>query len=229
MQSNCVSESSASSASSDEPTAVISTSSPEPISSTIACRCVVVVVDDQQVARAALDELEDLAVLLVERRVLDRLLEHGDRAGAQRVLHAAVLHAARDDVHGDVPRLGVALQVLEHLPAVLHRQAHVEDDRVGLVLVRERDAFVAAHRHDALEAALARHLELGPREVRVVLDDQHDAVAVGDLLAVVVDGRLVVEQDRRVERRGRPAPCSAGRPAVARVLLLGRAAAAGRA
>ena len=38
MQSNCVSESSASSASSDEPTAVISTSSPEPISSMIACR-----------------------------------------------------------------------------------------------------------------------------------------------------------------------------------------------
>ena len=72
--------------------------------------------------------------------VLDRLLEARDGAGAQRVLHAVVIDVAGDDVHRDVARGRMALEVVEHLPAVEHRQAHVEDDRVGLVLVREREA-----------------------------------------------------------------------------------------
>ena len=74
--------------------------------------------------------------------------------------------AGRDDVHRDVPRRRVALQVVEHGPAVHDRQVHVEHDRVGLVLVREREARVAAKRDDALEPALARHLEHGAGEVR---------------------------------------------------------------
>ena len=125
--------------------------------------------------------------------------------------------------------VGMALQVVEHLPAVLHRQPHVENDRVGLVLVREREALVAAHRDDALEAALARHLELGPREVRVVLDDQHHAVAVGDLLAVVVDGRLVVEQEHAGSNAGlRSRPASVATVGVGRSAPCARRAAAGR-
>ena len=43
--------------------------------------------------------------------------------------------------------------------------------------LREREPAVAAERDEALEAALARHPEQRAREVRVVLDDQDDAVA----------------------------------------------------
>ena len=78
-----------------------------------------------------------------------------------------------------------------------HRQAHVEHDRVGLELVRERQAGVAAQRDEALEAPLARDLELRAGEVGVVLDDQHDPVALLDRVAVVVD--LALEQQARVE------------------------------
>ena len=127
--------------------------------------------------------------------MLDRLLEDRDGAGAQCVVHAAVLDAARHDVHRDVPRVRMALQVIEHRPAVLHGQPHVEDDRVGLVLVREREALVAADGDDPLEATLARHHELGLRELLVVLDDQHHAVAVGDPGPVVLDRRLVTGEE----------------------------------
>ena len=115
----------------------------------------------------------------------DRLLDHCDGAGAQRLLRAAVLDAARDDVHRDVARLRMALQVVEHIPAVADRELHVEHDRVGAELVREREALVAPCGDDALEAAVACHVELDLGEVLVVLDDQHDAVAFLDLVAVV--------------------------------------------
>src|SRR5439155_12845188 len=45
---------------------------------------------------------------------------------------------------------------------------------------------VAPRRNDALEAAHARQLELRLRELDVVLDDQHDAIALLDRVAVVV-------------------------------------------
>jgi hypothetical protein len=151
--------------------------------------------------------------------MLHRLLEHRDGAGAERVVHALVLDAARDDVHRDVPRLGVSLQVVEHRPAVLHRQAHVEDDRVGLVLVREREALVAADGDDSLEAPVARDLELRLREVLVVLDDQHHAVTVGDRRAVVIDRRLVRKEHRRIEVELGQRRLVDGRQVVGRLVL----------
>jgi hypothetical protein len=79
----------------------------------------------------------------------------------------------------------MVLQVIEDGPAVHHRQLHVEDDRIGLVLVREREPGIATQRDDAFEAALTGDFELGPSDVGIVLDDQHDAVGVLDLVAVV--------------------------------------------
>ena len=142
----------------------------------------------------AVDEAADLAEGLLEALLRDRLLEERDRAGLERVLAPV---AGRDDVHRDVTRLRMVLQAIEHGPAVHHRQLHVEDDRVGLELVREREARVAANRDDSLEAALTRDLELGPGEVGIVLDDQHDAVAVLDVVAVVAD--VARQEQRRVE------------------------------
>ena len=88
-------------------------------------------------------------------------------------------------MHRNVTRLRVVLQPVEHGPAVHHRQLHVEDDRVGLELVRERETRVAPNGDDSFEATVARDFELGPREIGIVLDDQHDAVAVLDVVAVV--------------------------------------------
>ena len=87
MQSNARC-SSGSSASSLEPTAVTSTSSPPPISSTIGLPLRLVVLDDEQALDAALDEAADLANVSSSASFVDRLLEERDRAGPQRVLLA---------------------------------------------------------------------------------------------------------------------------------------------
>jgi len=80
----------------------------------------------------------------------------------------------------------MVLEVVEHAPAVHHRQAHVENDRVRLELVGEGQARVAAERDDALETTVARDLEDRPRERRVVLDDQHDPIPLLNVLTVVL-------------------------------------------
>ena len=152
-----------------------------------------------------------------------RLLDDCRRAGHQRRLR---LLDARDDVHRDVPRRRVALQPVEHRPAVQHRQAHVEHDRVRPELAREREPGVAAERDEPLEAALARDLQLGAGEVGVVLDDQDDAVARLDRVAVVLDlARDEQRRSKRVDLRlaavrrvvaARPSPASARRGTAAR-------------
>ena len=96
------------------------------------------------------------------------------------------------------------LQVVEHRPAVHHGQPHVEDDRVRPVLVREREPGVAAQGDEPLEAAPARDVQHGLRELGVVLDDQHDPVAGVDLVAVV--GHLARSEELRIARNGRKRP-----------------------
>ena len=184
MQSNAGSESSAASASSDEPTATISTSPSPPTSSTIASRCASSssTTSSRRTSRSMNDSIPPKTPSSASSEA--GFWTNGGRAGHQRRLH---LLDARDDVHGDVARRRMALQPVEHRPAVEHRQAHVEHDRVRPELAREREAGVAAERDEPLEAALARDLELGAGEVGVVLDDQDDAVALLDRLAVVVD------------------------------------------
>ena len=183
MQSKRVSSSSAA-ASSLEPTAVISTSSSLPISSTIDCRCVSSSSTTSSRLAPRSMKLASSANASSSRLLGDGLLEVRDRARAERVLAAV---RARDDVHGDVPRARVALEALEQRPAVDDRQRHVEHDRVGPVLAGEREPAVAAERDEPLEAALARDPEQRAREVGVVLDDQDDPVAGVEPVAVVLD------------------------------------------
>ena len=109
---------------------VISTSSPSPISSTIAVALALVVLDHQQVLDAALDERRDPGERLVERSLRRPASRGTPRAGAAARLLPLV--AGRDDVDGDVPRLRVVLEPVEQRPAVDHRQLHVEHDRVRL-------------------------------------------------------------------------------------------------
>ena len=103
----------------------------------------VVVLDDEQVLHAPLDEGGDLVERGLERVAADRLLEVADGARAQHLLAAV---GVGHHVHRDVARLGVALEVLEHERAVGDRQLERQQDGVRLVLVRERQALLAAQR-----------------------------------------------------------------------------------
>ena len=102
--------SSAASASSLEPTATTFTSSPTADELDDRLALVLVVLDHQQVANAAVDEARDRGERVLEPFARDGLLEERDRAGLQGLLAAV---AARDDVHGDVPRRRVVLQPVE--------------------------------------------------------------------------------------------------------------------
>ena len=91
--------------------------------------------------------------------------------------------------------------------------AQAEHDHVRPVLLRERERGHRAHRHEALEAALARGREQRGRAVDVAVDDQRDAVALRDLLAVVGDrGRLGGARRRRAAARRRSSARRAARP-----------------
>ena len=67
----------------------------------------------------------------------------------------------------------------------------------GPVLLRERERGRRAHRHEALEAGLARGREQGGGAVDVAVDDQRDAVA----LARPARGRRRAASARRLRRR----------------------------
>ena len=65
----------------------------------------------------------------------------------------------------------------------------------GLYLCASARAIAAAGGHQALEALFARQIQQDAREADVVFDDQHDAIAVFDLVAIVEDrGRLARQQ-----------------------------------
>ena len=74
---------------------------------------------------------------------VDRLLEERDRAGPERVL-LAVSSTPVMMCTGMCRVVRVVLELVEHGPAVHPGSVDVEHDRVGLVLVREREPGVAA-------------------------------------------------------------------------------------
>ena len=91
----------------------------------------------------------------------ERLLAHGlldvcHRAEAQAFV---LLVAAGEDVHGDVPRLWMRLQVLEDAQPVELRELEIEEDRARQEPPREGEPRVAAERDDPLEPVVARHAE----------------------------------------------------------------------
>ena len=118
--------------------------------------------------------------------------------------------------HRQVARARVALEPAERLGLLVVAEA--EQDHVRAVLLGERERRRRAHGHEALEARRAGDVEPGGGAVDVGVGDQHDAIALGDLLAVVA------------EQRRAPAPTGPGAAprTPARVRLgVARAAAAG--
>ena len=111
----------------------------------------------------------------VRNALARRRLGH-EREGAARKAVLAVL-VERDDLHRDVPRERILLELAEHGPAQHVGQEHVERDRGRLILLGEIERIVAAHGHQHLEALVARQVDQDARVVRIVLDDQQDRVA----------------------------------------------------
>ena len=143
-----------------------------------------------------------------------RLGDEGEGAARQRVLAVLV---ERDDLHRDVPRQRVLLELAQHRPAQHVGQEHVERHRGRLELLGQIERIGAAHRHQHLEALVAREIHQHARVVRIVLDDQQDGVAgldfqpvVGDLLgpaarAGTASAGSPAGIDGRIVRRGAPA------------------------
>ena len=123
-------------------------------------------------AANSLDALERVSEPVGRRR----LVHEGERAALETVL---ALLLDRQDLHRDVARRGVLLQLVEHRPAEHVRQEHIQRDRGRTVLARERQAFRAVLRDDGLEAVVARQIQQHPRVVRIVFDDeQHPIVGL---------------------------------------------------
>ena len=101
-----------------------------------------VVFDDQQPLRGARPGV----ILDPRQRGLQafgrrRLGDEGERAARQAVLPVLV---QRHDLHRNVPRQRILLELVEHRPAQHVRQEHVERDRRRLELARQRERFGAA-------------------------------------------------------------------------------------
>ena len=130
-----------------------------------------------------------------------RLGDERERAARQPVLAVLV---ERDDLHRNVPRQRVLLELAEHGPAQHVGQEHVERHRGRLELLGEVERIGAAHRDQHLEALVAGEVHDDARIVRIVLDDQQDAVARLDVEPIV--GNLL-------DRRAPAAGASAAAPA----------------
>ena len=115
-------------------------------------------------------------------RLLDEIRERTMRQAVLPLLFQG------DDLHRDVTRYGIELELIEHRPAEHVGQEDVERDRRRLVLTGKRKRRRSAGTDDALETLVTRQAEQDARVVHVVLDDQKNRVAFLDDVPIVLDG-----------------------------------------
>ena len=143
-----------------------------------------IVLDDQETLAPRLGKLLDPRQRLVDAFGRRRLGDEGEGAAGKSVLAILV---ERDDLHRDMPRQRILLELAQHRPAQHVGQEDVERYRRRLILLGEIERIVAAHRHQHLEALVMREIDQDARVMRIVLDDEKDSVAGLDLDAVVGD------------------------------------------
>ena len=135
----------------------------------------------------------------------------------------------RDDLHRDVPRRRVELELVEHRPAEHVGQEDIERDgrRAGTAAPATGPCAPLVATMPLKPLSRARP-EQDARVVRVVLDDQQHGVARLDVVAVVLD--VLLARDRQ-DRRARGPSADRRRRRVATVVGCRgrRSAAAGRA
>ena len=172
----------------------------------------VVVLDDQQPFGARGGEVLDAVESRFQALGRGRLDEVGEGAVRQAVL---ALLFQRDDLHRDVARGRVELELVEHGPAEHVGQEDIERDGRGAELPGQGKTDRALGGDDAFEALVARQTQQDAGVVRIVLDDQQHQVAVLDGIAVVLDVLLAGHrQDREFARPGRGPEAGASPAAV---------------
>ncbi len=115
-----------------------------------------VVLDHQQAAATRRGEILDARERLLQSVGAGRLAQEGERAARQTVL--AILIES-NDLHRDVARRGVLLELAQHAPAQHVGQENIERDGGGLVFARQRQRLGAPMRHQRLEARTARQID----------------------------------------------------------------------
>ena len=143
-----------------------------------------IVLDNQQALSPRLGKLLDAGQRVVDALARRRLVDERERAARQAVLTVLV---ERDDLHRNMPRQRILLELAEHVPAQHVGQEHVERNRRRLILFGEIERIVAAHRQQGLEALVAREVDQDARVVRIILDDEEDGVTGLDIHPVVGD------------------------------------------
>lgn len=103
-----------------------------------------------------------------------RLAHEGESAARKSMLSILV---QTDDLHRNMPRLWVLLELAQHRPAEHIGQENIERDRRRLVFLRERQRIAAAHRHQHLEPVVAGEIDQHTGVMRIVLDDEQHGVA----------------------------------------------------
>ena len=114
---------------------------------------------------------------------------------------------------------GFLLELAEHRPAQHVGQEDIERHRGRLELLGEIERIGAAHRDQHLEALVAGEIHDDARIVRIVLDDQQDAVARLDLQPIV--GNVLDGRSARQRAHGGAAPSASLAGALARPALVG--------
>ena len=90
-------------------------------------------------------------------------------------------------MNGNVTRLRVVLEPVEHRPAIDTGHVDVERDRVGTISVSQLKPDFAIVADDALETLVAREIQQNVREVGIVLDDEYDPIARLQVVAIVLE------------------------------------------
>ena len=155
-----------------------------------------IVLDHQQAAAARLREVLDLAQGVGDAFARRRLGDERERPARQPVL---AIFVERDDLHGDMAGKRILLELAEHIPAEHVGQEDVERDCGRLILLGEIERVVAAHGEQHLEALVAGEVEQDAGVMRIILDDEQDAVAGLDFQPVV--GNLLDGAFHRHHRR----------------------------
>src|ERR671925_486741 len=117
----------------------------------------------------------DLLRLVDQLPEVERLPEEAARAAARRVHDRPLLHLPAEHDHGDRAGAEALLHLAQHLPAVDLGHHHVEQDEVGRLLLLERGQALARARR--LPHGVALRLEVRthePAHARVVVDDEDD-------------------------------------------------------
>ena len=103
-----------------------------------------------------------------------RLGDEGERAAGQAVLTILI---DSDDLHRDMARLRVLLELAQHRPTQHVRQKHVERHRRGTILVRQVERIFAARRDQHFETLVMGKIHHDACIMRIVFHDEQHCIA----------------------------------------------------